>query len=109
MLGEKSTEVALWLLNGDPSTPRPAKTTLPPSGATFDMLEMIKKARAGLNRLAAEHFFPVDVALEKQPEFTNRDREKLSGDRRMNIGLSEQIVNSKEYANFYVSRLFFFF
>ncbi|EGT37943.1 hypothetical protein CAEBREN_07677 [Caenorhabditis brenneri] len=62
---------------------------------------MLEKARAGLHRLSAEHFYPVDTSLEQQSEFNNEDREKIDESRRMNIGLADEVTNSTEYALFY--------
>ncbi|EFP12318.1 hypothetical protein GCK72_002490 [Caenorhabditis remanei] len=107
MLCKKSDEVAEWSLrvgsnDCDSSDIHcPPKATLPPTPASFDMTKMIQRARAGLNRLSAEHFYPLDVGLDQQPKFTNFDREKLDENRRMNIGLSSDITNSTAYAKFY--------
>ncbi|ULU12304.1 hypothetical protein L3Y34_015551 [Caenorhabditis briggsae] len=107
MVLDKSVEVADWAhrigskMFDSADIHCPAKTTLPPTTASVDMMRMVQKARAGLNRLAAEHFYPVDVSLEQQPTFTNEDREKLDESRRMNITLSEEVTNSTEYSLFY--------
>ncbi|CAB04248.1 snRNA-activating protein complex subunit 4 homolog [Caenorhabditis elegans] len=107
MVINKSKEVAEWYLHVNSKSCNqndvhcPAKSTLPPTAASFDLHKMLQKARSGLNRLSAEHFYPLDVSLAQQFNFKNDEREGLDGDRRMHIGLSDEVTNSKEYANFY--------
>lgn len=114
MVINKSKEVAEWYLHVNSKSCNqndvhcPAKSTLPPTAASFDLHKMLQKARSGLNRLSAEHFYPLDVSLAQQFNFKNDEREGLDGDRRMHIGLSDEVTNSKEYANFYVSEYIIF-
>uniref|UniRef100_A0A1I7T181 snRNA-activating protein complex subunit 4 n=1 Tax=Caenorhabditis tropicalis TaxID=1561998 RepID=A0A1I7T181_9PELO len=107
MIVQKSDEVAIWKLRvgsndcGANDIHCPPKTTLPPTTASVSFAKMLQKARAGLNRLSAEHFYPIDTSLDQQSKFTNEDREKLDESRRMNIGLSDEVLGSMEYAQFY--------
>ncbi|CAI2321876.1 unnamed protein product [Caenorhabditis sp. 36 PRJEB53466] len=101
MINQRAPLVAEFRLSQDSGESCPVKTTLPPSIASFDLLKMLTKAREGLHKLSAEHFFPVDVSLEDQPNFTNEEREKLTETRRMNIQLSEQITKGTEFSLFY--------
>lgn len=107
MICQKSNEVADWSLrigskNCDSADIHcPPKTTLPPTSASFDLVKVIQKVRAGLNRLSAEHFYPLDVGLDQQSNFTNKDRENLDASRRMNIVLSSKVTSSTQYAQFY--------
>lgn len=107
MVLEKSSEVAAWIHRIESKNCNsndvhcPPKTTLPPTSASIDFVNMLQKARTELNRLSAEHFYPLDIPLDQQPMFTNVEREQLDENRRMNINLSEEVTSSTEYSEFY--------
>uniref|UniRef100_A0A8R1HYX3 snRNA-activating protein complex subunit 4 n=1 Tax=Caenorhabditis japonica TaxID=281687 RepID=A0A8R1HYX3_CAEJA len=101
MIRKKSAHLADWSMLALADTPRPTKITLPPTAASHNFLTMLQKARTGLNLLAAEHFYPTDVPLEKQPGFGNEQRETLDGKRRMNITLASEVQTSTQFNLFY--------
>ncbi|CAI5438446.1 unnamed protein product [Caenorhabditis angaria] len=104
MLNEKCLEVANHTKQQLGSI-LPIKTTLAPNTTTMRLLETIKRAKYGLNYVAAEYFYPIEIGIEEQKDYVeNNERKNVNEETRLNIGLSEEIKSSAQY-NIFAARM----